>query len=151
MEAGAVAGVLALIVAAMFAGAAIYVNVAEQPARLTLEAAAALRQWKVSYARAAIMQAGLAVVSALLGAAAFWISGDWRWLVGAVLIFANWPYTFLAVWRCNTVLKATDERNASRSTTTLIEWWGMLHAFRSLLGTAATLAYLCAVIVPGHA
>ena len=48
---------LAIVSTALFAGAALYINVAEHPARMLLETRNAVRQWAPSYQRATLMQA----------------------------------------------------------------------------------------------
>jgi hypothetical protein len=139
-----IVGQLALIAAAAFAGAAIYVNVAEQPARLVLDDRAMLAQWKRSYDNASVMQAGLALVACALGVVAFVLSHDWRWLLGALVILAPWPWTIFVIMPVNRRLKATAPDAAQSDTRASVEHWGRLHAGRSAFGIAATLVYLWA-------
>lgn len=139
------AGELALVTAAAFTGAAVYINVAEQPARLETDVKALLTQWKVSYVRGFAMQASLALLSALLGLLTFWLAGDWSWIVGALLIFANWPFTLIVILPINTRLQAADAEKPPPETQGMIETWGMLHLARSALGLAATGFYLWAI------
>ena len=137
---------LALVTAAAFTGAAIYVSIAEQPARLELDDKALLAEWKPSYAHGAVMQASLALVSTAFGLLAFWMTRDWRWLAGALLILANWPYTLLVILPVNKRLNSTPLDAANGETRDMIKTWGKLHAWRGALGLAATVVYLWAMI-----
>jgi hypothetical protein len=138
------AGQLALITAAVFTGAAIYVNVAEQPARLALDDRALLTEWKPAYKHGFAMQAPLALIGFLLGALAAWQTGHWWWLVGGLLLLANWPFTIFVIMPTNNRLVAMEPEAATPEARSLIVAWGRLHAVRSALGGAATLIFLMA-------
>ena len=85
------AGLGALMLAALFTGAAIYVGFAEHPARLALQDRAALEQWKPAYRRGAQMQASLALLAGLAGLAAWGLTGHWQFAAGALFQLAPWP------------------------------------------------------------
>jgi hypothetical protein len=137
-------GQLALITAAAFSGAAVYVNVVEQPSRLQLDDRALLTEWKPAYNRGTAMQAPLAMIGCVFGALAAWQSGSWWWLVGGIVLLANWPFTLICIMPTNNRLMAIDPDCATSEVHQLVRSWGLLHAGRSILGVVATLIFLSA-------
>ena len=137
-------GQLALTTAAVFTGAALYINVAEQPARLGLDHRSLLLEWKPAYKRGTAMQAPLAIGGFVLGLAAWWQSGHLAWAVGALLMIANWPVTFFAIMPTNDKLMGIEPAMAGPESRAMIETWGSLHRVRTALGIAASVAFLTA-------
>src|SRR5688572_7865116 len=99
---------LAIVSTALFAGAALYINVAEHPARMLLETRYAVRQWAPSYQRATLMQAPLALIGLASGVAAWFNGAGSTWLVAALLIGAVVPFTFIVIMPTNQKLLAPD-------------------------------------------
>ena len=141
-----IVGLFALTVAAVFFGAAFYVNFAEQPARLHLDDRSLVIQWKPAYKRGFVMQASLAVIGFVLGVIAWWQTGIWLWLVGALVLVANWPYTIFVIMPTNAKLMAADPASAGPDTRALVQRWSALHAVRTVLGLAATLIFIFALV-----
>lgn len=131
----------AVVAASLFAGAAVYINVVEHPARLLLDNANAARQWAPSYQRATWMQAPLALGSFLAGVAVGLMGGGVAWFVAAVLIGAVVPFTFSVIMPTNHRLLSPNLDLASAETRALLVKWGTLHAVRSALSLAAAVLY----------
>jgi hypothetical protein len=137
-------GLLSLIVAAIFFGAAFYVNVVEHPARLSLDDQAALTEWKPAYKRGTAMQAPLAILGFVLGLIAWWLTARGAFLIGALAMIAPWPWTLLVIKPINDRLVATDPEKAGPSSRALLLRWGRLHAVRTALSAVAGIAFLSA-------
>jgi hypothetical protein len=139
-------GLLALMAAAIFFGAAFYVNVVEQAAHLQLDDRALLSEWKPSYKRGAAMQAPLAVIGFVLGPIAWWQTSRAAFLVGAVAMIAPWPWTSIAIKPVNDALMASNVEMANAQSRSLIVKWGGLHATRTVFGAIATIAFFWACL-----
>ena len=133
---------LATVSAAIFAGAALYINLVEHPARMMLDTESAALQWAPSYRRATWMQAPLAIISLVAGLVSWWMGGGAGWGVAALLIGAVVPFTFLGIMPTNQRLLAPGRDLASAETRALLERWVKLHAVRTALSLLATVVYV---------
>ena len=133
---------IAPLCAALFAGAALYINVAEHPARMGLETRIAALQWAPSYKRATWMQVPLALLSFLGGVVAWFMGAGPAWLLAAVLIGAVVPFTLIGIMPTNHKLLAPGRDLGSVETRMLLERWGKLHAVRTMLSIMATMLYM---------
>jgi hypothetical protein len=117
-------GPLALAFAAAFSGAALYINMVEQPARLALD--------------------DNALISAVLGLATYFETQDLRWLIGAIIVILSWPYTFFAMVPMNNRILAVSagDIGAARE---LVRVWGLLEYGQTAIGLVACAAFLWAL------
>jgi hypothetical protein len=138
--------IIATFAAALFAGAALYVNVAEHPARMALDTWFAAAQWALSYRRATWMQAPLALLSLVAGLGSWLLGGGFAWAIAALLIGAVVPFTFIGIMPTNKALLAADRDLGAAETRTLLEHWAKLHMVRTVLSVAATVLYACLAI-----
>ncbi len=139
-----IAGVAALL-GTLFAGAALYINLVEHPARMACGTEAAARQWRPSYRRAAIMQATLAISAAITGVMTWFHREGIAWLWGGLLMFAVVAFTLVVIRPTNERLFAPGLDLASAETRQLLDRWNRLHAVRSVLGLTAAVIYLYAL------
>jgi len=129
--------ILATVCAGLFAGAAIYVNAVEHPARLSCGMTLALRQFAPSYRRGTIMQASLASLGCLTAVAAWLQTRHLGLLIGGLLLGAVVPFTLVVIFPTNRRLLDPSLDPQSPQAAGLLVRWGRLHAVRSALSALA--------------
>ena len=138
----ALAELIATLSSGLFAGASVYINLVEHPARMETGIRPALTEFAPSYKRATVTQVSLAAAGFLSALVAWRSRSDARWLIGGVLLGAVIPFTALVILPTNKKLldpaTADDLALAER----LLTRWGRLHAVRSVLSLASLLLFL---------
>lgn len=135
---------VAILACTLFAGAAIYINLVEHPARLSCGTEIAAKQWAPSYERATVMQASLAIVAGVAGVVRWLQTGHVLWLCGAAAILAVVPVTLLVIFPTNKRLLEPGRGLASDETRKLLVAWGRLHAIRSVLSLIGSALFIWA-------
>ena len=141
-----IAEFIGVLSSALFAGASIYVNLVEHPARMECGVALAATEFPPSYRRASIMQASLAALGVVCSITT-WLSGaTFWWAVTGALLGAVIPFTLVVIVPTNKRLLSPTLDKASVQTEQLLARWARLHAVRSLLSGLAFIGFLYLVI-----
>ncbi len=138
----------AILSCALFAGAAVYINLAEHPARMQCGTELAATVFGPSYHRAAAMQVPLALVAAVSAVGSWWFDDSMLWIGGALLIFAVVPFTLIVILPTNKRLLTAGIDRKSPETHKLLVRWGRLHAVRTIASVSATIFFLVAALRP---
>jgi len=133
---------LATLAAGLFAGAAIYINLVEHPARMECGTDLAVTEFAPSYRRAAVMQGVLGAAGSLV-AVGVWLTGSsvW-WLVGGIILGAVIPFTLVVIFPTNKRLLDSSLDRGSELASKLLTRWGRLHAVRSALSLISFLLFI---------
>jgi hypothetical protein len=137
-----VSEIIAALASGIFAGAALYINIVEQPARLSCGVELAVTQWRPSYKRGAAMQAPLAAIGSLAAIASWWFDRRFAWLAGGLLLLSIIPFTLIVIRPINKRLESRELNLRSEEAGHLLRRWGRLHAVRSILSIAAFILFL---------
>ncbi|HEX8696467.1 MAG TPA: DUF1772 domain-containing protein [Longimicrobium sp.] len=128
---------IAILAAGLFAGASLYINLVEHPARVECGTELAVKEFAPSYRRATVMQAGLAALGLLSGIAAWLRLGHAALLIGGILLGAVIPFTFVAILPTNKRLLDPGVTWDLETAARLLSRWQRLHAVRTVLSLAA--------------
>lgn len=137
-----IAQAVATVCAGLFAGAAVYISVAEHPARLACGTSLAATVFGPSYRRAAVMQASLAIIGTVAGVIAWLSEGGQVWLWASAFLSFVVPFTLLAIMPTNKRLLDPALPRDSPEAQALLVKWGHLHAVRSASGVASFILFV---------
>ena len=138
----ALAELIATLSSGLFAGASVYINLVEHPARMETGVRGALTEFAPSYKRATVTQVSLAAAGFLSALVAWRSRSDARWLIGGGLLVAVIPFTALAILPTNKKLLDPATADDLDLAEELLTRWGRLHAVRSVLSLASLLIFL---------
>jgi hypothetical protein len=138
--------IVATLASGIFAGAAVYINFVEQPARLSCGVELAVTEWRPSYRRGTMMQAPLALVGSLAALVSWWFDRGLAWLIGGLLLLFIIPFTLVVILPTNKRLESRELDLRSEEAGRLLRHWGRLHAVRSILSGVAFVIFLLGLL-----
>lgn len=133
---------LSTLSAGLFAGAAVYINLVEHPARMECGTSLAVTEFAPSYRRAAIMQGLLAAIGFLSATAAWLMGSSLWWLISGIVLLAVIPFTLIVMFPINKQILNSSLEKDSELASQLLSQWGRLHAVRSILSVISFLIFI---------
>ncbi len=135
-------GFVAALCCGLFAGAALYLNLVEHPARMECRTELAATEFPPSYRRATVLQVSLALIGALCGTLAWFWDRSLSWLIAAGLLLSVIPFTLIFILPTNNQLLDASLDRRSEKAHLLLTRWGRLHSVRTIVSLAALVLFL---------
>ena len=135
-------GFAAALCCGLFAGAALYVNLVEHPARMECGTELAATEFAPSYRRATVLQVSLALIGALCGTLGWFWDRSLSWLIAAGLLLSAVPFTLFFMLPTNKQISDPSLDRRSGKAHLLLTRWGRLHAVRTVVSLAALVLFL---------
>lgn len=139
----------ATIAVGAFAGGALYINIVEHNARMTLDTRACHKEWKESFDRAAVYQGRLALFSASSAIGAYFCnpSKGKAFLVGGCVMAIIFPYTLFILKPASIDPIYADydklvERDSEAFVRNTIVKWNSYHAVRSFISLSVLVDFV---------
>src|SRR5260370_11750087 len=139
-------GFMAALCCGLFAGAALYVNLVDHPARMECGTEVAATEFAPSYRRATVLQVSLALIGALCGTLAWFWGRSLSWLIAAGLLLSGIPFTLFFMLPTNKQLLDPSLDRRSGKAHLLLTRWGRLHAVRTVVSLAALVLFLVLLV-----
>lgn len=136
---------VATLCCGVFFGAALYISLVQHPAALETGNEFAARFFPPMYGRAAVLQAGLALVGSAAGIAAWLRDAGHLWLAAALLIGSVVPFTLVVIKPVNDALLQGRELAPAELGALLVRW-GYLHWARTVASGLAFVACLVDIV-----
>jgi hypothetical protein len=137
-----IAQFVATFCCALFAGAAVYINLVEHPARMECGTQFAVTEFEPSYRKATLMQVVLAALGCIAAITVWLIDASLSWLVGGIILGSVIPFTLIVIFPTNKKLLAPTLDKTSANAQLLLSRWNKLHAVRSILSVIALIIFL---------
>jgi ACR3 family arsenite efflux pump ArsB len=128
---------IAFAAACVFLGAALYITIVEQPARMSLAPGAMVKEWQPSNRRGFVMLSVIALAAAVLAYADFAASRDARLLAGGTVMLASWLYAFFVVVPVDVMIVSLPAGRARAAVRSLMRDWGLLEWGQTAIAAAA--------------
>ncbi len=138
-------GFMAAVCCGLFAGAALYVNLVEHPARMECGTELAATEFAPGYRRAKVLQVSLALIGALCGTLAWFWDRSLSSLIAAGLLLSVILFTLIFMLPANKQLLDPSLDRRSEKAHLLLTRWGRLHAVRTVVSLAALVLFLMAL------
>lgn len=129
------AEILSSICTGLFAGAALYVSLVEQPARMACPIPVALAAVRVI--AAAVMQVILAIGCVAGAIAAYYLGRGISSLVAGIVLATVVPWTLIVIMPVNRRLMDESRTSETPETDVLLKKWGRLHNVRTIASILA--------------